>query len=152
MAPAGYAQYRKVTTQTASPGDLLLQLYQAAIKHAGLGGEAIDRADVAKAHHHITRVQDIVLELQRTLDRERGGEIALQLDRLYSYMLQRLLVANMHKDRAPVDEIGGLLRQLLAAWQVAVREAALQSHKAAEARSLAAPAAATASPVLARHI
>ena len=133
MMPAGYAQYRKVTTQTASPGDLLLQLYQAAIKNAGQAGEAIDRADVARAHRHIIRTQDIIAELQRTLDRERGGDIAGQLDRLYTYMLQRLIAANVHKDRAPLDEIAALMRQLLAAWQVAVREVARQAAPGAHA-------------------
>ncbi len=123
MQLGGYAQYRTVTTQTASPEDLLLQLYQAAIKNAGQAGEAIDRRDPAKAHGHIVRVQDIVAELRRTLDHERGGEIAVTLDRLYGYMLQRLVAANIAKDRAPLDEVTGMLRQLLTAWRTAVREA-----------------------------
>lgn len=147
MLPAGYAQYRKVTTETASPGDLLLQLYQAAIKNTGQAGEAINRRDVAKAHFHIMRAQDIVIELQRTLDHERGGDIARQLDRLYSYMRQRLVDANMNKQREPLDEVATLLRQLLAAWQIAVREAG----RPAGAPAAAAPPAQLAAPALARH-
>jgi len=123
MQPGGYAQYRTVTTQTATPGDLLLQLYQAAIKNAGQASEAIDRRDPAKAHGHIVRVQDIVIELRRTLDHERGGDVSVTLDRLYGYMLQRLVAANIDKDRAPLAEVTGLLRQLLTAWRTAVREA-----------------------------
>ncbi len=126
MQLGGYAQYRAVTTQTATPGDLLIQLYQAAIKNAGQAGEAIDRRDPAKAHGHIVRVQDIVAELRRTLDHERGGDVSVTLDRLYNYMLQRLVTANIDKDRAPLDEVAGLLRQLLTAWQTAVREAGRQ--------------------------
>jgi len=123
MQLGGYAQYRKVTTHTATPGDLLIQLYQAAIKNAGQASQAIDRRDPAKAHGHIVRVQDIVSELRRTLDHERGGDVSVTLDRLYGYMLQRLVAANIDKDRGPLDEVTGLLRQLLTAWQTAVREA-----------------------------
>ena len=126
MQPSGYAQYRRVTTETASPGDLLLQLYRAAIKNAAQAAEAIDGKDSAGAHRHIMRVVDIVVELQRTLDHEKGGEIAAQLDRIYTYMRQRLLSANIEKSRVPLDEVAGLLRQLLSAWQVAVRDTVRQ--------------------------
>lgn len=126
MQLSGYAQYRRVTAETASRGDLLLQLYRAAIKNAAQAGEAIDGRDTAGAHRHIMRAVDIVVELQRTLNHEQGGDIARQLDRLYSYMHQRLLTANIEKNRAPLDEVAGLLRQLLSAWQVAVRETARQ--------------------------
>jgi flagellar protein FliS len=122
MQTAGYAQYRMVTTQTGGPGDLLLQLYQAAIRNLGQARTAIENGDVADAHHHLVRAQEIIGELKRTLDHERGGEIAERLAALYLYMHQRLIFANVHKDIEPVDEIRGLLRQLLAAWQVAVRE------------------------------
>lgn len=127
MQPAGYAQYRKITTETASPGELLLQLYQAAIKNVGQAAEAMTHGDVVKAHKLIMRAQDILMELQRTLDHQRGGEIAARLDGLYTYMRGRILTANIDKDRAPLDEVCGLLRQLLAAWQQAVRDTARQT-------------------------
>jgi len=63
-----------------------------------------------------------MLELQRTLDHEKGGELAATLDRLYTFMRQRLVDANIAKVVEPLDEVQGLLRQLLAAWQVAVRD------------------------------
>lgn len=137
MLPNGYAQYRTVTTQTASPGDLLLQLYQAAIKNIGQAAEGIKRNDMPLTHRHIMRAQEIIAELQRTLDHERGGEIATHLDRLYTYMLQRLLTANVEKDGAPLDEVAGLLRQLLAAWQVAARQSATAPRPGAPALTLA---------------
>ena len=136
MMPAGYSQYRTVTTQTASPGELVIQLYQAAIRNIGQAAEAIERGDAMKRHTHIMKAQDIVVELQRTLDHERGGEVAPQLDRLYTYMRGRLLSANVEKDRAALDEVAGLLRQLLGAWQTAVRQTTRQSiapHAAAVA-------------------
>ncbi|HXT38299.1 MAG TPA: flagellar export chaperone FliS [Chloroflexota bacterium] len=122
MQTAAYAQYRAITTETAGPGDLLLQLYQAAIKNVGQGRLAVECANVPAAHTHIVRAQNIVLELQRTLDHEKGGELAATLDSLYTFMRQRLVDANIEKAVEPLDEVQGLLRQLLAAWQVAVRE------------------------------
>lgn len=123
MQTAAYAQYRAITTQTAGPGDLLLQLYQAAIKNIGQGRRAVETANVPAAHKHIMRAQDIILELQRTLDHERGGELAGRLDGIYTFMRARLVEANIHKTVEPLDEVQGLLRQLLAAWQVAVHHA-----------------------------
>ncbi|HEY8286752.1 MAG TPA: flagellar export chaperone FliS [Chloroflexota bacterium] len=122
MQTAAYAQYRAITTETAGPGDLLLQLYQAAIKNVGQARLAVECANVPTAHKHIVRAQDIVLELQRTLDHEKGGELAPTLDSLYTFMRRRLVDANIAKAVEPLDEVQGLLRQLLAAWQVAVRE------------------------------
>jgi len=122
MQTAAYAQYRTITTETAGPGDLLLQLYQAAIKNIGQARLAVESANVPTAHKHIVRAQDIMLELQRTLDHEKGGELAATLDRLYTFMRQRLVDANIAKVVEPLDEVQGLLRQLLAAWQVAVRD------------------------------
>jgi len=122
MQTAAYAQYRAITTETAGPGDLLLQLYQAAIKNVGQGRLAVESANVPAAHTHIVRAQNIVLELQRTLDHEKGGELAATLDGLYTFMRRRLVDANIEKAVEPLDEVQGLLRQLLAAWQIAVRE------------------------------
>jgi flagellar protein FliS len=133
MYQSGYAQYRTVTAVTASPGDLLLQLYQAAIKNGAQACEAIERGNIPQAHHHIARTQDILTELQRTLDHELGGEIARNLDHLYGYMLNCLLMANVHKERGPIDEVVGLLRQLLSAWQVAVRETRSPAQSLSEA-------------------
>lgn len=143
MMPAGYAQYRTVTIQTASPGELLIQLYQAAIRNIGQAAEAIDRGNVTKRHTHIMKAQDIIVELQRTLDYEQGGEVAPQLDRLYTYMRGRLLTANVEKDRTSLDDVTELLRQLLAAWQTTVRQNTRQAlapqpaHAAVPALALA---------------
>ncbi len=122
MQTTAYAQYRAITTETAGPGDLLLQLYQAAIKNIGQARMAVEGANVPAAHKHIVRAQDIVLELQRTLDHEKGGELAATLDGLYTFMRRRLVDANIAKAVEPLDEVQGLLRQLLSAWQVAVRD------------------------------
>src|SRR5437660_1384453 len=103
MITAGYAQYRTITTQTASPGQLLLQLDQGAIKQVGQARTSIDENNPASAHGHIVRAQEIILELQRTLDHDRGGDLAGRLDALYTFFRQQLVTANIQKDSAPLD-------------------------------------------------
>ena len=56
-------------------------------------------------------------ELQTALDFEKGGEIAVSLDRLYDYLLRRLTEANANRDPAPLEEIIRLLGMLESAWQ-----------------------------------
>ena len=128
MTPTAYAQhYRTITTQTASQGQLLLQLYQGAMKQIGQARVAIESNDPAAAHHHIMRAQDIVQELHHTLDHKQSPELAGRLAALYSYFRQRLIAANIQKDVQPLDEILGMLRQLHGAWQTAVRQTTRQA-------------------------
>jgi flagellar protein FliS len=122
MQPSGYAQYRTVSTVTGGPGELLLLLYQAAIKNVGQGRTAILCQKPSLAHSHLVKAQDIVTALRQTLDFERGGEIAQELAGIYSWMLQALFTANVNKDVAPLDQVLPLLRQLLGAWQTAVKQ------------------------------
>jgi flagellar protein FliS len=74
------------------------------------------------AHSHLMKAQEIVRTLQQTLDFQKGGEIAPLLNEIYGFVLGRLVLANINKDIAPIDEVLPLLRQLLAAWQSAVRQ------------------------------
>ncbi len=123
MLTSGYMQYRTVATQTGSPGELVVLLYQAAIKNAGQGRTAIECSRPALAHQHLMKAQEVVRTLKGSLDFERGGEIATRLNDIYGFVLGRLVIANINKDVEPIDEVLPLLRQLLGAWQSAVREA-----------------------------
>ena len=59
----------------------------------------------------------IIAELQNTLDLERGGAIAAELDGIYTYMLSRLLDAIVQQDAQPIDEVRRMLETLRDAWQ-----------------------------------
>lgn len=117
-----YQTYRQTQTQTAGPGELVLMLYRGAVRFLAAGIDAIDTRDVAAAHTNLVKAQDIITELRSTLDAERGGDIARNLASIYEYMSRRLIEANIRKDAAPAREIHTLLRDLLSAWEVAVRE------------------------------
>lgn len=103
---------------TASPAELIGMLYDAGVVAMQAGQAAIDGANVADAHRHLVRAQDIVLELRCSL-RLDAGEIARNLNDLYQYVGHRLVTANLKKDARIVAECLGILTSLRDAWREA---------------------------------
>jgi flagellar protein FliS len=118
-----YQVYRQTQTQTAAPGELVLMLYRGALRFLSTAIDAIENKDIVAAHNGLMKAQAIVNELNDTLDLERGGEVASNLRRIYEYMNRRLLEANIRKDVQPAREIQKLLREMLPAWEAAVKQA-----------------------------
>ena len=96
-----YQQYRATKVETAGSVDLVVMLYQGAVKFIRLGIEAMEREDPQTAHTNLVRAQDIVVELLGSLNHEAGGQIADQLASVYDYCFRRLVTANVKKDPAP---------------------------------------------------
>lgn len=115
LAQNPYARYRQIETETADGLDLVIMLYRGAIRMLGQAEDGIREGALTEAHNWLVRVQDIVNELSLTLNLD-AGEIAVNLRRLYDYMLERLVEANILKDLEPVHEVKGLLNDLLDAW------------------------------------
>ena len=112
-----YQQYRATKVETAGSVDLVVMLYQGAVRFVRLGVDALDRNDLNTAHTNFVRAQDIVIELLGSLNREAGGQIAVQLASIYDYCFRQLVTANIKKDPAPAREVVGILRDLGTAWQ-----------------------------------
>ena len=108
-------QYKTTQVQTANPADLVVMMYDGAIRFIRQGISAIESANLEEAHRSLVRAQDIVAELDRALD-PQAGEIATNLAQLYDYMHRRLVEANVRKDVAPLQEVIGLLTELRDAW------------------------------------
>ncbi len=115
MFPNGANAYRKSQVTTASPTQLVAQLYQGAITFVERAIQAMDQRDVEKTNDSLIRAQAIVSHLRATLNRE-AGPLALQLDGLYDYFFRQLVLANVNKDPRPAREVLGYLRDLHAAW------------------------------------
>jgi flagellar protein FliS len=122
MVATGYARtYRANAVLTASPGQLVLMLYDGALKALAIAREALERpADdvrrIETVNAQLLKAQAIINELQSGLNLESGGEFASTMHRLYDYHNHRLLQANMRKDVAPVIEVERLIRELRDAW------------------------------------
>jgi flagellar protein FliS len=132
-----YQQYRAVQAQTASPGHLVVMLYQGAITFSNRARQALMTGDHQAAHENLLRAQDIVTELLSTLDFEQG-EIAERLACIYEYMHRRLVEANVRKSVEPLDEVLAHLRALCDAWQQAVALASQAQAAETAIRELAA--------------
>ncbi len=122
MVTHGYAQtYRANAVLTASPGQLVLMLYDGALKSLAIARDAFTRPvedprRIEVINTHLLKAQTILAELQGGLNMEAGGEFARTLDRLYDYHNRRLLEANLRKQVEPVIEVERLVRELRDAW------------------------------------
>ncbi len=112
--PNAYAQYNNSKILTASPAELTLMLYDGAIKFCNIAIMGIEQKDIQKAHSNIVRVQRIIEEFRSTLDRKYP--VAEDFDRVYVYLLQRLLEANLHKDTEILKEVLTHLRSMRDTW------------------------------------
>ncbi len=115
-----WQSYKKVATHTASPGQLVLMLYEGAIRfldHARNGFDIEDPVDsVAAVNNNILRAQEIIRELDFSLNLKEGGELALQLRRLYDYFDRTLTEANQRKEVKGVHEVITRITTLRDAW------------------------------------
>lgn len=109
--------YQATAVGTASPSQLVVLLYQGALRFIARGVRAIEREDREEAHASLTRAQDILVELAGSLDLQAGSELAQRLLALYEFAFSRLVEANCRKVTGPALETAGLLRELLPAWQ-----------------------------------
>lgn len=117
-----YEQYKTTQISTATPGQLVVMLYEGAIKFCKLAKMGIEQKNVQTANNNLIKVQNIVQELKLGLDMKAGGEIAKTLDSLYEYMLRRLIEANIKKDAIIISEVQSSLEELKEAWVEAVRQ------------------------------
>jgi flagellar secretion chaperone FliS len=122
MVAKGYAQaYRATAVLTASPGQLVLMLFDGALNSMAMALEAFKRPRsdfrrIEDIHRHLRKAQSILAELQGGLDMEQGGEFAQTMHRLYDYHMRRLFEANMRKQAEPVIEVERLVREIRDAW------------------------------------
>lgn len=116
----GANQYKNMAVKTANRGQVLLMLYEAAIKHCKLAAAAIDKKDIPTKGVSIGKVHDIVNELLNTLDFEVGGQISRDLERLYNFMTESLIRANIENNRDLLIKVQQLLETLYDGWKGAV--------------------------------
>jgi flagellar protein FliS len=103
--------------ESASPHRLIVMLFDGAIKAVSLAQIHIQSGAIAEKGAAISKAIAIIEDgLRLALDREKGGELAENLDALYDYMTQRLLEANLGNRLDLLEEVGGLLLELKTAW------------------------------------
>lgn len=117
----GLGAYKKTSIHTASKEQILLMLYQAAIKNCKKAIESIEQREIAKKGEYIGKLQDIVIELNHALDFEIGGEVAKELSALYDYILFSSTQANIKIDKNPLEGCLSVLTTLYEGWSEAIK-------------------------------
>ena len=117
--PNAFAQYKNSKVLTASPAELTLMLYEGAIKFCNIAITAIEGKEIQKAHINIIKAQKIVEHLQVTLDMKYP--VAKDFDRIYNYLLERLVDANIKKDKAVMMEVRDHLNNVRDTWKEVMR-------------------------------
>jgi flagellar protein FliS len=114
--------YRTNSVVTASPGQLVLMLFDGVLRSLAIAKDAFsmppdDMRRIAVINTQLIKAQNIIAELQGTLNMEAGdGKFAHEMYRLYDYYTRRLLEANLRKQIEPVIEVERLLGEVRAAW------------------------------------
>lgn len=124
----GLGAYKKTSVNTASKEQILLMLYQAAIKNCKKSMEAIDAKNIPDKGIFIGKLQDIVIELNNSLDFEVGGDVAKELSSLYDYVLFASTQANIKIDKEPLEGCLSVLTTLYQGWNEAVKNLKQEAH------------------------
>jgi len=115
-----WKSYREVATQTASRGQLVLMLFDGALRFLDRALTGFAKEDPAEFNqtisNNIIRAQDIISELNRSLNLEAGGELAVHLRRVYDYLDYRLMQSNLKKEASGIKEAIERLTVLRDAW------------------------------------
>ena len=122
-----YAQYQNSRILTASPAELTLMLYDGAIKFGNIAIMGMKQKDIEKAHVNLKKVQRIVAEFRATLDMKYP--VAQDFDRIYIYLEQRMVEANLAKDPEIMEEVVKHLRSMRDTWKEDMRLNKIQEGK-----------------------
>lgn len=111
-----YEQTLEQEVYAADPVRLVLMLLRGVRQAVEEAREALHAGDVRRRSLAVSRAVERIGELGGSLDRERGGEMAVRLAELYDYMIRRLNEGNASQTEAPLEEVSGLLTPLVDAW------------------------------------
>lgn len=120
IANRGYDAYAKNRILTASPAELTLMLYEGAIKFCNIAIVGIEENNIEKAHNNIQKVENIISEFRATLDQKY--EVAKDFDNVYKYLNERLIEANIKKDKEILEEVLGHLRTMRDTWKEVMQQ------------------------------
>lgn len=113
--PRGYQNYQNNKIMTASPAQLTLMLYDGAIKFCNKAIIAVEEGDIQKAHDNIKKVERIIEEFRATLNFKY--QVANDFEKVYKYLNERLIEANIHKDKEILEEVLKHLRTMRETWE-----------------------------------
>ena len=112
-----YSQYQKTQVTTASREKVLLMLYEGAIRFTKHAQAAMKQKKIAEKGKFISKATAILSELMATLDFKAGGQLAVDLENLYVFMIDKLIEGNIKNDIECLVTVEKLLMTLYEAWK-----------------------------------
>jgi flagellar secretion chaperone FliS len=121
MLQTAVARYQEVRINTASPGELLVSLYDGLFRFLGGARVCFEKDEKARGRELISKAYAIISELYIALDHEAAPELCAQLAGVYDFCMGQLTRASRNADPKLVDDVLRVLRPLREAWTTAVR-------------------------------
>ena len=115
-------QYKQTQIDTTPKEQILVMLYEGAVRFLHLAKEGFAENNIEKIHNNIIKVQNIITEFQVNLDMEAGGEFSQTLFDLYEFLSRQLLKANVRKDTEALDIVIKHMTELRDTWKQAVKQ------------------------------
>ena len=109
--------YQKVQVTTVDRIKLVVMLYDGAISFLKTAISYLDKNDFAGKGVYIAKAQDIIDELNNSLNMNEGGEIAVNLRKIYNFLYFYLVKANLSRDKKMINEVINILSTLRDAWE-----------------------------------
>ncbi len=119
-ANRGFQTYQNVSVMTAPPERLLLMLYEGLQRNVKAARQAVEDGDADGRRTALRKARDIVAELMSALNFDIGGELAVNLHRLYRFVNGRLIQADISPDVEPIDDALKVIEILNEGWVQAV--------------------------------
>lgn len=117
MSSNAYNKYQKAQVTTASKEKILLMLYEGAIRFVKQARVAMQNNSIAQKGTYISKCTAILSELMATLDHKASAEIAADLERLYVFMIDKLIEGNIKNDESCLISVENILNTLYVAWK-----------------------------------
>ena len=115
QANQAYAEYNRNKVLTASPAELTLLLYEGAIKFCNIAIIGLEQNEMEKVHNNIINVENIIEEFQATLNHKYP--VAEDFDKIYKYIYNLLVEANIKKDKELLEQALTELRGMRDTWK-----------------------------------
>jgi flagellar protein FliS len=116
--------YKTIDTLGKTPLELIIKVYDGAIQAFRDARKSYEAEEFTQGHEEIEKARRFLVHLYTTLDMEKGGQVAEQLSKLYSYMISQVDVARAAKDLGRIDDNITILENLRASWQALSEQAA----------------------------
>lgn len=121
-------KYKQSSISTATPEELTLMLYNGAIKFMNIAKYSIEKKEMEKAHNSLLRAQDIILELNYSLDMKY--DISKEMRELYEFVMSKLVDGNISKDIKSIEEAIDITSEMRDTWKEVIKQVKQKLYKA----------------------